>query len=197
MNNLIKQIVESKYNFNIDIDNDYSSSLLKQNHNSMSQKDEYDNAFKQKNLALLNKNQRIILYDNFEQYRRYQYKVHDRAELQDIIHNAVEFEDLNYLDVTNVHDMDSMFEYTRFKGNISKWDMSNVTSMSRMFYNCRFNGDISEWDVSNVEDMRHMFMNSSFCQDLSNWKIKRGSNCGLMFWGTKTTSYNKYMPQFV
>jgi surface protein len=39
--------------------------------------------------------------------------------------------------------MDSMFAWSKFTGDISKWDVSNVRDMSKMFNNSIFNGDIS------------------------------------------------------
>ena len=63
-------------------------------------------------------------------------------------------------DVSNVKDMNSMFESSEFNGDISNWDISNVKDMMYMFCNSKFDGDISQWDVSNVEDMRSMFYTS-------------------------------------
>jgi surface protein len=39
--------------------------------------------------------------------------------------------------------MDSMFAWSKFTGDISKWDVSNVRDMSKMFKYSKFNGDIS------------------------------------------------------
>ena len=44
--------------------------------------------------------------------------------------------------------LDSMFSYSRFNGDISKWDVSNVTDMGGMFSNSKFNGDISVWKLT-------------------------------------------------
>ena len=117
---------------------------------------------------------------------------------------------LNWIDTSGIYTMDNLFYESNFDGDISEWDVSNVKSMVRMFYHSYFNGNISKWNVSNVKnditkwdvskcrDFENMFMNNTlFCQDLSNWKIKKGSNTGMMFWGTKIVTYLKYMPQFV
>ena len=53
--------------------------------------------------------------------------------------------------------MSSLFEYSDFNGDISKWDVSNVTNMEDMFFRSEFNGDILNWDVSNVTNMASMF----------------------------------------
>ena len=76
--------------------------------------------------------------------------------LEEINNNGLDC-DLNHIDVSNVTNMASMFQGSRFNGDISKWDVSNVTDMWRMFYHSKFNGDISKWDVINVTIMYGMF----------------------------------------
>jgi surface protein len=65
-----------------------------------------------------------------------------------------------------------MFCDSRFNGDISKWDVSNVKNMNRMFESSTFtceNGDISNWDVSNVKDMSFMFIFSPLEKNPPKW----------------------------
>lgn len=141
-------------------------------------------------------------------------KVRDRTQLKTLIDaNIKHFGnmcDLNYLDVSAITDMSSLFyqidfngnisewnvsnvvdmgemfnHNTVFNGDISKWDVSKVTDMNRMFQGCPFNGDISNWDVSNVIDMNSMFADSNFNQDISGWNVSNVVDMKWMFWESK------------
>jgi len=77
------------------------------------------------------------------------YLVKDKTELMKIIKNSSVDADLNYLDVSEIIDMSSLFYNSKFNGDISKWNVSNVLNMHSMFYGSKFNGDISEWNIIN------------------------------------------------
>jgi surface protein len=90
--------------------------------------------------------------------------------------------DISQWDVSNVTTMRFMFWESQFKGDISKWDVSKVTSMYGMFYNSPFNGDLSQWDVSNVVNMASMFSNSLFNNpSLLTWNVSSVDTMYAMF----------------
>jgi len=61
----------------------------------------------------------------------------DKEHLKDLINQEMEKNgpncDLNHIDVSSVTNMNNMFLYTQFNGDISKWNVSNVTNMRFMF----------------------------------------------------------------
>jgi len=80
---------------------------------------------------------------------------------------------LNDIDVSNIRDLNSVFGYEDFRGDVSGWDTSNVISMYRLFKRCnKFNCDLNNWDVSNVENFEEMFDGcETFNGNISNWKL--------------------------
>ena len=116
------------------------------------------------------------------------YKVSDHDELKDLIEYFTEqFGNgctLNWIDVSNVTDMISMFANSKFNGDISQWDVSNVTNMNYMFSHSKFTGDISQWDVSNVTSMYGMFKDSVFNEDLSKWDVSNVTGMDGMFYNS-------------
>src|SRR5699024_9194525 len=76
-----------------------------------------------------------------------------RAIVGDIVTQEGDGVNLNFLDVSSVTNMNSVFWNSSFNGDISQWDVSSVTNMGSMFQNSSFNGDIPQWDVSSVTNM--------------------------------------------
>ncbi len=101
--------------------------------------------------------------------------------------------DLSKLDVSQITNMDSIFEHSNYNGNISNWDVSNVTSMFKMFaFNREFNSPLNNWNTSNVVCTENMFWNArAFDQNISSWNLENAVICNYMF--DKAESFiNKY-----
>ena len=68
------------------------------------------------------------------------YKVSERDVLQGLIKYFMEQFgnecNLNWIDVSNVTDMNHMFYDSKFNGDISQWDVSNVTDKCKIFFRC-------------------------------------------------------------
>ena len=101
---------------------------------------------------------------------------------------AKECYDLSKLDTSGITNMDDVFIYSLFEGDISQWNTSNVTSMNSMFNETtKFNGDIGNWDVSNVTSMYYMFgYTDNYNQPLNNWNTSNLINMEAMFCGAES-----------
>jgi surface protein len=100
-------------------------------------------------------------------------------------------EDISSWDVSNVTDMQMMFDNYNSGGNfvfnqdLSYWDTSNVTDMSSMFRDCYvFNSDLSNWETVNVSVMWSMFEFAlDFNSDISLWNVSNVTGMSSMFLG--------------
>ena len=71
-----------------------------------------------------------------------------------------------------VENMESMFAYGVYGGDVSAWDVSSVENMRDMFRsNYVFDGDLSEWDVSSVTSFSGMFQASQCCTSNVDWCV--------------------------
>ena len=168
MNHYIRHIIEA-FDFNTVKNNNKSQPLTK---TAMDAAIEYVNNIVNKilNEIKLTDDEIYTLYSNLGIY-----KVKDEIELKKLIDCCIEILgnecNLNWIDVSNVTNMNSMFSNHVFNGVISKWNVSNVTDMAYMFYRSQFIRDISQWNVSNVTDMDGMFYESEFNGDISQWDV--------------------------
>ncbi|XUD50471.1 hypothetical protein IGJ74_003469 [Enterococcus sp. AZ009] len=106
-------------------------------------------------------------------------------QLLEVIENA------DKLDVSNVTNMESMFQVTwRLREiDVSNWDTSNVTNMRLMFGNLAATPaaftrlDLASWDTSSVTDMSQMFMNAQSLTtlDLRAWDTSNVTDMSDMF----------------
>ena len=120
---------------------------------------------------------------------QYNYFPKTNEELIQIIYRLIQERgedcDLNDIDVSEITDMESVFDdndiVRSFNGDISKWDVSNVECMNFMFAHSKFNGDISEWNVSKARLMNGMFAYSNFNQNIDNWTPPKNFKYNLIF----------------
>ena len=91
--------------------------------------------------------------------------------------------DLSKLDTSQITNMQEIFKYSMFNGDISNWNVSNVTKMKEMFNSAKeFNSSIGNWDMKNIKSTNNMFYNAeSFNQDINSWDTSNIINMGLMF----------------
>ncbi len=52
---------------------------------------------------------------------------------------------LNDIDVSRVDDMSSLFTWSKFDGDISKWDVSSVEDMTGMFFMSPLEDEAPKW----------------------------------------------------
>ena len=108
-------------------------------------------------------NEALKIGKNLSKFSTYSCQPKNKEELRDIIKSRIDKEfywcDLNDIDTSLITDMSSLFAYSSFTGNISKWDISNVTNMDYMFIGSSFDGDISNWKIPDNCHTVYMFLN--------------------------------------
>ena len=108
-------------------------------------------------------NEALKIGKNLSKFSTYSCQPKNKEELRDIIKSRIDKEfywcDLNDIDTSLITDMSSLFAYSSFTGDISKWDISNVTNMTYMFIGSSFDGDISNWKIPDNCHTAYMFLN--------------------------------------
>lgn len=104
-------------------------------------------------------------------------KIHAPLNRQDLIDliadNMTPDRQLQYADVSQITDFNSLFNGKTLTADIGGWDVSNGTDFSYMFSDTKsFNFDISGWDTSKGMHFIGMFQyNQAFDQDISGWNV--------------------------
>ena len=96
-----------------------------------------------------------------------------------------EYWDITTWDVSNVTNMNNMFNGSLFDQEIGNWNVSKVVNMRSMFEYSIFNQSIENWNVGSVATMRSMFRGSKFNQPIGNWDIGSLENTSRMFWSAR------------
>ena len=93
--------------------------------------------------------------------RKFKYHPETKEELLKLCRDESVY--LGDIDTSKITDMSNLFEeiHGRDFSGIELWNVSNVKNMEAMFQNSDFNQNISSWDVSNVTNMKEMFSDSS------------------------------------
>ena len=112
-------------------------------------------------------------YDEWNMLKKEHAHPTNKNELKGIIDKAIMLKgpniDLNWIDVSAIGNMESLFYRSKFNGDISRWDVSKVKNMQGMFYGSKFNGDISEWNVSNVKHWYYILTVSPLEKNPPKW----------------------------
>ena len=153
MNSYIRKIINEQFNIS---NMDFNTKMNKQNIFNKSGIYGYDFYNKILNMEYIDINEVKYMNDEVSTVIP-----NNEEELRFIVKYYSKYystQSLNWLNVSNITNMDEMFASSRYHGDISKWDVSNVTSMNQMFFwTIFFDCDISGWNVSNVTSMFSMF----------------------------------------
>ena len=96
------------------------------------------------------------------------------TDMSYVFHEAISYEN---------EDLDIEFDdFQGFYLLIDRWDVSNVTNMEGMFQEVEFSADLYDWNVSNVKNMSYMFDECGvFDSNLSSWNTSNVENMSGMF----------------
>ena len=116
-------------------------------------------------------------------------------------HNTIDLLNIPNWDVSNVIDMNHMFENSKVP-DISNWDISQVRNISYMFSGCPYKENkftmlqqmmktnnniffpnISKWNTSRITDMNHLFynFNLNILPDISKWNTSNVKDLSFIF----------------
>ena len=103
---------------------------------------------------------------------------------------------LENLDVSQIDNMNEIFMYSPYNGDLSKWDVSKVEDMTSMFEQCiAFDSDLNNWNVKKVLISNMMFSGCiSFTGRIENWDVSGLDEAYRMFNGCKrlSTDFSKW-----